>query len=92
MTLRNPFRAGLMGLAVAALLGLSLSIGTVNQSYAETAAPPAAGAPATAAAPAEASAPAPVLLLLPPQVPLLPELLLPEAPPSRHTSELRCRC
>jgi len=53
MTFKKPFRAGLMGLAVAALLGLSLSIGTVNHSYAEMAAPPAA-APAP-----EASAPAP---------------------------------
>ena len=57
MTFKKPFRAGLMGLAVAALLGLSLSIGTVNRSYAEMAAPSAA-APA-AAAPAEASAPPP---------------------------------
>jgi hypothetical protein len=57
MTFKKPFRAGLMGLAVAALLGLSLSIGTVDRSYAEMAAPPAA-APA-AAAPAEATAPPP---------------------------------
>jgi Amt family ammonium transporter len=54
MTFTTPFRAGLMGLAVAALLGLSLSVGTVTHSHAEMAAPPAASAPA--AAPAEAAA------------------------------------
>src|SRR5207247_1855633 len=52
------FRAGLAGLAVAALLGLSLSIGTVHHSYAEMAAPPAAGAPAAAPAPDAAAPPA----------------------------------
>ena len=49
MTFKKPFRAGLMGLAVAALLGLFLSVGTVHHSYAETAAPPAAGAAVTIA-------------------------------------------
>src|ERR1041385_8240754 len=53
MTFKTPFRAGLLGLAVAALLGISLSVGTVSHSYAEMAAPPA---PAAAAAPAEAAA------------------------------------
>src|SRR4051812_33018685 len=59
MTFKTPFRAGLMGLAVAALLGLSLSVGTVTHSYGEMAAPPAAGAPATAAPAADAASPAP---------------------------------
>ena len=58
MTFKKPFRAGLAGLAVAALLGLSLSIGTVHHSYAEMAAPPAAGAPAAAPAPDAAAPPA----------------------------------
>jgi Amt family ammonium transporter len=57
MTFKKPFRAGLVGLAVAVLLGLTLSVGTVSHSYAEMAAPPA-GAPA-AAAPAEAAPAAP---------------------------------
>src|SRR3982751_2744266 len=55
MAFKTPFRAGLLGLAVAALLGLSLSIGTVSHSYAEMAAPPAAAA--AAAAPEAAAAP-----------------------------------
>src|ERR1041385_829707 len=53
MTFKTPFRAGLLGLAVAALLGISLSVGTVSHSYAEMAAPtpaPAAAAEAAAAA------------------------------------------
>src|SRR3954454_12486963 len=50
MAFKTPFRAGLLGLAVAALLGLSLSIGTVSHSYAEMAAPAAAPAAAAAAA------------------------------------------
>src|SRR6476659_7743121 len=58
MTFNKPFRAGLLGLAVAALLGISLSVGTVSHSYAETAAPPAAGAPAAAAPEASAAPPA----------------------------------
>src|ERR1041385_2682477 len=61
MTFKTPFRAGLLGLAVAALLGISLSVGTVSHSYAEMAAPtpaPAAAAEAAAAAAAAATPPA----------------------------------
>src|SRR4051794_2173838 len=54
MTFKTPLRAGLRGLAVAALLGISLSVGTVSHSYAEMAAP--STAPATAAAAAAAAA------------------------------------
>src|SRR3954468_10329458 len=57
MAFKTPFRAGLLGLAVAALLGLSLSIGTVSHSYAEMAAPSTAPAAAAAAAAPEAAAP-----------------------------------
>src|SRR3954464_7266663 len=57
MAFKTPFRAGLLGLAVAALLGLSLSIGTVSHSYAEMAAPSTAPAAAAAAAPEAAAAP-----------------------------------
>src|SRR3954447_2781330 len=56
MAFKTPFRAGLLGLAVAALLGLSLSIGTVSHSYAEMAAPSTAPAAAAAAAAPEAAA------------------------------------
>jgi Amt family ammonium transporter len=55
MKFKKPFRAGLVGLAVAALLGLALSVGTVSHSYAEMAAPTPA-APAAAAEPAAAPA------------------------------------
>ncbi len=58
MTFKKPFRAGLLGLAVAALLGLSLNIGSVHHAYAEMAAPPAAAAPAAAPADAAATPPA----------------------------------
>jgi Amt family ammonium transporter len=57
MTFKKPFRAGLVGLAVAALLGLFLSVGSVHHAYAEMAAPPAAGAPAAAPAAAPDTAP-----------------------------------
>src|SRR3954465_2461006 len=55
MTFKTPFRARLLGLAVAALLGVSLSAGPATLSFAEMVAPPAA-APAAAAAEAAAAA------------------------------------
>jgi ammonium transporter, Amt family len=54
MTLKKSSRAGLVALAFGILLGLCLSVGTYNTSYAQT---PAPAAPAAAPAPA---APAPM--------------------------------
>jgi Amt family ammonium transporter len=53
MTSKKPFRAGLVGLALAVLFGLFLTLGTTNYSYAQTApaAPAADAAPAATAAP-----------------------------------------
>ena len=52
MTLKKPSRAGLLALALGIMLGLFLSVGTYDTSYAQTP-PPAAAAPAAApAAPA----------------------------------------
>jgi Amt family ammonium transporter len=59
MKFKKPFRAGLVGLALAGLLGVFVSVGTVNYSHAQTAAPAPAAAPA-AAAPAPAAEAAPV--------------------------------
>ena len=55
MTLKKPSRAGLLALALGIMLGLFLSVGTYNASYAQTP-PPAAAAPA--AAPATRAMPA----------------------------------
>jgi ammonium transporter, Amt family len=52
MTLKKPSRAGLLALAFGLLLGLFLSVGTYNASYAQTPAPAAAPAAAAPAAPA----------------------------------------
>jgi Amt family ammonium transporter len=52
MTLKKPSRAGLLALAFGLLLGLFLSVGTHNASYAQTPAPAAAPAAAAPAAPA----------------------------------------
>ena len=54
MTFLKSLRAGLVGLAIAGLLALFLSVGTSHTSYAQTAAP----APAAPAAAAPAPAPA----------------------------------
>src|SRR6202166_1642870 len=51
MTLKKPSRAGLLALAFGIMLGLFLSVGTYDASYAQTP-PPAAAAPAAAPAPA----------------------------------------
>ncbi len=51
MTLKKSSRAGLVALALGVLLGLFLSVGTYNTSYAQTPAPAAAAAPAAAPAP-----------------------------------------
>ncbi len=56
MTLKKSSRAGLLALAFGILLGLFLSVGTYNTSYAQTPAPGAA--PAAAPAPAPAPPPA----------------------------------
>jgi len=57
MTFNKSLRAGLVGLAVSALLALFLTVTTSHNSYAEMAAPPAAAAPA--AAPEAAAGPPP---------------------------------
>ena len=54
MTLKKSSRAGLLALALGILLGLFLSVGTYNSSYAQT---PPAPAPAAAPAPAPAAPP-----------------------------------
>src|SRR6202048_3567617 len=54
MTFKKPFRSGLVGLALAMLLGLFLSVAPVGTSFAEM-----AQAPAPAAAPAGAPGAAP---------------------------------
>src|SRR5437879_13632105 len=51
MTFKKPFRSGLVGLALAMLLGLFLSMAPVGSSFAEMAPAPAAPAAAPAAAP-----------------------------------------
>ncbi len=56
MKFKKPFRAGLVGLVLAGLLGVFVSVGTVNYSHAQTAAPAAAPqTPVAAPAPAEAA-------------------------------------
>src|SRR5689334_24962608 len=57
MTFKKSLRAGLVGLATAALLGLFVSVGTTQHSYAEAAAPAAPAAPAAAPADAPATPP-----------------------------------
>ncbi|MGH6789598.1 MAG: ammonium transporter [Pseudolabrys sp.] len=58
MTFKKSSRAGLLALAFGLLLGLILSVGSFDTSYAQTPAAPAA-APAAAAAPATPAAPPP---------------------------------
>src|SRR6185312_6806968 len=58
MTFKKSSRAGLLALAFGMLLGLILSVGSFDTSYAQTPAAPAA-APAAAAAPATPAAPPP---------------------------------
>jgi ammonium transporter, Amt family len=58
MTLTKSLRAALVGLALTAVLGVSLSVGTSGSSYAEMAAPPAPSAPAAPAAAGDAAPPA----------------------------------
>jgi ammonium transporter, Amt family len=62
MTLKKPSRAGFLALAFGVLLGLFLSIGTYDASYAQTPAPAAAPAAAPAPMPAcDATAKPPIL-------------------------------
>src|SRR5262245_18068858 len=57
MTFLKSLRAGLVGLAIAGLLALCLSVSTSHTSYAQTAAPAAAAPAAAAPAPEAAAAP-----------------------------------